>query len=195
MTTAHRVLATELSSSERISERRTLHLLKCLRRPLQLARGIVVEFLRVLMDVQFIPVPPIAGSVQPIPNNKYANSSSSPILPHILPLHHVLPQNLRHALRMLDGLGGLDAAGVETPVLAELGAGEDSGGCQGFGVACQNIQSSVRGAEGGWVCLHVRGVGTFECDPGCAEEMAVCGEDGETVGSDFDGGEEAARCH
>lgn len=63
------------------SEYRVLDLLETLPRSLQIARCIIVQSLRMLMDIQFVLLPT-----------------------HVLPLNEILPQDLRHALCMLNSL-------------------------------------------------------------------------------------------
>ena len=95
------------------SELRILDLLEALRSPPQLPRRLIVHPLRVLRKPQLILL----------------------VLAHLLPLHQILPQNLRNALRVLDGLRGLRGAGLEAAVLDEGLAGELQGGGVDFGVA------------------------------------------------------------
>lgn len=67
------------------SKYRILNLLEALPRSLQITRGIIVQPLRMLVNIQL------------------------PLVPaHILPLHYVLPQYLCYALRMFNSLGCFD---------------------------------------------------------------------------------------
>ncbi len=56
---------------------------------------------------------------------------------HFPPLHDVLSENLRDALRVLDGFQGLDAAGVQAAGFGEGFVGEAVGGGVEFGVVCR----------------------------------------------------------
>ena len=54
------------------------------------------------------------------------------VLSFLLTLHHILSQDLRHALRMLERLAGFDAAAFESRVFAELLFCEGAGGSLGL---------------------------------------------------------------
>lgn len=66
-----------------------LNLPKTLPRPLQRRRRLIIQPLRMLVDIQFIFLPDVA---------------------HPFPLHNIFPQNLCDALRVFDSLRGFDGA-------------------------------------------------------------------------------------
>ena len=72
------------------SKLRILDFFEALLRPLELRRRLIIHPLRMLMYVQLIKV-----------------------LTFLPSLHHILSQNLRHALGMFKGLPGFDAAAFE----------------------------------------------------------------------------------
>lgn len=102
-------------------------------------------------------------------------------------LHDILPQYLRHPLRVLNPLRRFDTPGLQPPILVEIFAREFPRGEEGISVS--GFLGSLTGSTWFWVVA-----GSLECDAGCAEEMAICGEDEEAVGVKFGFGEEAG-CH
>lgn len=98
------------------SEHSILDLPKALRRPLQLARGVVIQPLRMLVDIELI-----------LP------------LPSVSTLHHMLAQNLRHALCVLQRCCRGYRAAFCRGVAVEFGAGVGAGGVEGWCVICNEL--------------------------------------------------------
>lgn len=127
----------ELPSSTTVLERSILDVLEALRAALEVFRSKIVASLGVLVDVQLCQ---ISAPLHPINHIKPTVS----VFADILPLHNVLPQYPRHALRMLNALHSFYTSGREPAVLIERVTGELSGDAFGCLVTCRASVTKAR---------------------------------------------------
>lgn len=111
------------------SEPLALYLLKALRRPLQLARSLIIHPLRMFMHPQLILLA---------------------LLPHPLPLHDILSEDLGYAFHVFECVRGVHGAGLELGV--EGVAGEFAGGAEGGVVIYMVLMSDWCNLEGEGSC-------------------------------------------